>query len=296
MLEGAYTVVQAGEDVVATSKVRDLEKRIRDLERLLGRKTMENEILTEALDVARPKKTRIALAVLERSQGRFPVSLAAATLHVARSHINERRSTNPKPRGPYRKPDDTEVLKLIRAVTDDRPTFGYRRVTALLNRQTNGRWEPADQRKLVLPIMRFKGLVLERSTARSPGRVHDGVVIALRSNINWCPDHLDIHALNQEVVRVLFVLDACNRQIIAWLTITNAGISGEMVRGLMVAAVKRRFGATKTSHPVEWISDNRSAFTAVSTADTATALDLDKLFRHARSLERTAYRKPSLRP
>lgn len=56
MLEGGRTAVQADEDVVGTSRVRDLEKRVRDLERLLGRKTMENEILKEALDVARPKK------------------------------------------------------------------------------------------------------------------------------------------------------------------------------------------------------------------------------------------------
>ena len=56
MLEGGYAAVQADEDVVGSSRVRDLEKRVRDLERLLGRKTMENEILKEALDIARPKK------------------------------------------------------------------------------------------------------------------------------------------------------------------------------------------------------------------------------------------------
>jgi transposase len=50
--------VQADEDVVGTSRVRDLERRARELERLLGRKTMEVEILREALDVARVKKPR----------------------------------------------------------------------------------------------------------------------------------------------------------------------------------------------------------------------------------------------
>ena len=56
MLEGGQAAVQADEDVVGTSRVRELEKKVRDLERLLGRKTMENEILKEALAVARPKK------------------------------------------------------------------------------------------------------------------------------------------------------------------------------------------------------------------------------------------------
>src|SRR5215211_146295 len=48
MLEGGHQAVQADEDVVGTSKIRELEKRVRDLERLLGRKTMEAEILKEA--------------------------------------------------------------------------------------------------------------------------------------------------------------------------------------------------------------------------------------------------------
>jgi transposase len=56
VLEGGQAAIQADEDVVGASRVRDLEKRVRDLERLLGRKTMEAEILKEALDLARPKK------------------------------------------------------------------------------------------------------------------------------------------------------------------------------------------------------------------------------------------------
>ena len=56
MLEGGHAAVQADEDVVGASQVRELEKRVRDLERMLGKKTMEAEILKEALDLARPKK------------------------------------------------------------------------------------------------------------------------------------------------------------------------------------------------------------------------------------------------
>ena len=56
MIEGGHEAVQADEDVVATSRVRELERRVRDLERMLGRKTMEVEILKEALDLAHSKK------------------------------------------------------------------------------------------------------------------------------------------------------------------------------------------------------------------------------------------------
>ena len=54
ILEGGLQAVQADEDVVGTSRVRELERRVRELERLLGRKTMEVEILKEALDVNDP--------------------------------------------------------------------------------------------------------------------------------------------------------------------------------------------------------------------------------------------------
>lgn len=76
-------------------------------------------------------------------------------------------------------------------------------------------------------------------------------MVALRSNIRWCSDHLEIHALNRDVVRILFVLDACDREIIAWAAVANAGVSGEMVRDLMVAAVERRSGTTRTPHAIE---------------------------------------------
>jgi transposase len=56
MSQGGQVAVKADEDVVAASKVRELEQRIRELERLLGRKTMEVEILKEALANAREKK------------------------------------------------------------------------------------------------------------------------------------------------------------------------------------------------------------------------------------------------
>jgi transposase len=61
MLEGGAAAVQADDDVVAAARVRELEKRVRELERMLGKKTMEAEILREALDLAAPKKPVLRL-------------------------------------------------------------------------------------------------------------------------------------------------------------------------------------------------------------------------------------------
>jgi len=66
MLEGGATAVQADDDVVGAGRVRELEKRVRDLERMLGKKTMEVEILKEALDLAAPKKPVLRLASFDQ--------------------------------------------------------------------------------------------------------------------------------------------------------------------------------------------------------------------------------------
>jgi transposase len=54
--EGALSAVKAGEAVVPVSEAKELRLRIRELERLLGRKTMEVEILRDAIRIAREKK------------------------------------------------------------------------------------------------------------------------------------------------------------------------------------------------------------------------------------------------
>jgi transposase len=56
MIQGANSAVEAEEEVVAISEVRQLQAKIRELERILGRKSMENEILKEAVAIAKKKK------------------------------------------------------------------------------------------------------------------------------------------------------------------------------------------------------------------------------------------------
>jgi transposase len=89
MSEGGKEAVRADDEVVAASQIRRLEERVRELERLLGRKTMEVEILKQALDLARAKKTDLAVALA--ASGRYPVKTVSTTLGVARSNVIERR-------------------------------------------------------------------------------------------------------------------------------------------------------------------------------------------------------------
>ena len=56
MLEGGSVAVSEDDEVTSNKVVRQMEERIRELERQLGRKTLEVEILREALDKSRSKK------------------------------------------------------------------------------------------------------------------------------------------------------------------------------------------------------------------------------------------------
>jgi transposase len=51
--EGALSAVGAGEEVVPASEYRALQHQVRELQRLLGKKTLENEVLRDALDPPR---------------------------------------------------------------------------------------------------------------------------------------------------------------------------------------------------------------------------------------------------
>lgn len=56
MEEGALSGVGSEDAVVPQKEVKALEKQIRQLERMLGKKTLENEILKEAVKIGREKK------------------------------------------------------------------------------------------------------------------------------------------------------------------------------------------------------------------------------------------------
>ena len=148
----------------------------------------------------------------------------------------------PKARCKYQMTSDAEVLPQIRTLVDQRPTYGYRRIGALLNRIRKSSGLPAFNHKKVYRLMKQNNLLLTRHTGKPmPERVHEGKVITLRSNSRWCSDGFEIRCWNQEVVRVTFVLDTCDREVIAWEA-TTGGFTGETIRNLMLMSVEQRFG------------------------------------------------------
>src|SRR5690348_16182476 len=99
-----------------------------------------------------------------RSQGRFALKAVADTLTGARSALIARVSRPAESRRPYRKAGDDEQSALIRRLVDERPTYGYRRIRRLINRQRKADGKPPVNGKRVLRIMQANKLTLERHT------------------------------------------------------------------------------------------------------------------------------------
>lgn len=83
-------------------------------------------------------------------------------------------------------------------------------------------------------------------------------------------------------MRVALALDTCDREAMAWYG-TTSGISGEMIRDLMLGSLERRFGDAKPPTPIQWLSDNGSCYRARETIDFATELGLVPCFTPVRS-------------
>ena len=71
------------------------------------------------------------------------------TLSVSRSNLAKRVSRGTEPRRRYHKAQDAAVLTELRALVDARPSYGYRRITALVTRDRAARGEPLLNHKRV---------------------------------------------------------------------------------------------------------------------------------------------------
>ncbi|EAS5035167.1 IS3 family transposase [Salmonella enterica subsp. enterica serovar Uganda] len=282
--EGSLTAVAAGEQVVPASELAAAMKQIKELQRLLGKKTMENELLKEAVEYGRGKKVDSARALIARGWG---VSLVSRCLRVSRAqlHVILRRTDDWKDGRRSRHSDDTDVLLRIHHVIGELPTYGYRRVWALLRRQAELDGMPAINAKRVYRIMRQNALLLERKTAVPPSkRAHTGKVAVKESNQRWCSDGFEFRCDNGEKLRVTFALDCCDREALHW-AVTTGGFDSETVQDVMLGAVERRFGNELPAYPVEWLTDNGSCYRANETRQFARMLGLEPKNTAVRSPE-----------
>lgn len=203
------------------------------------------------------------------------MSAVCATLEVARSNIAEQAAGRPrKRRGRPPRPDE-DLVAAIKAIIGSLPSYGYRRVHALLVRQAQEQGQAPPNHKRVYRVMKAHGLLLQRHAGRAEQRRHDGRVAVDRSNLRWCSDGFEIGCDNGEKVRVAFALDCCDREVLGHVA-TIEGIKGEDVQDLMITAVEYRFGpVNRLPRTIEWLSDNGSGYIAYDTKSLAREMGLE---------------------
>lgn len=123
---------------------------------------------------------------------------------VARCNVAARVTGTRPRRGPQTRDGDLELTAEIRRLVAARPTYGYRRIAALLRRtRRDAGLEPVNTKR-VYRLMSKHGLLLARHTGRRRPRAHDGKVATTHSNVRWCSDALEFTCWNGELVRVAF--------------------------------------------------------------------------------------------
>ena len=165
-----------------------------------------------------------------------------------------------------KKLSDDELLEHIKNVTDERPTYGYKRVTAVLRKSIRV------NHKRVYRVMKENNLLLQKFGKR-PTRTHDGKVETIASNVRWCSDSFKIQCWNGDKLEVAFSLDCHDREAISWV-VSSRGISGELVRDLMTETFETRF-KNRPNYKVQWLTDNGSGYTARETVFFGRSLGLE---------------------
>ncbi|AYZ98903.1 IS3 family transposase [Burkholderia sp. AU29985] len=279
--EGSLAAVKAGETVVPASELAAAIKEIKELQRLLGKKTLEVEILKEAVEWGRFKKPDCALAL---AAGGRPMKTVCEVLGVARAAVAVKRvrSSDWRDGRRARVTNDAGLVEAIQAHVAHLPTYGYRRVWALLRRSREQTGAPCINVKRVYRVMREHQLLLRRPGVRQDKRRHDGRVAVDRSNTRWCSDGFEFRCDDGTPLRVTFALDCCDREAISWAA-TTGGHSGDVVRDVMLAAVEQRFGTTQAAQSIEWLTDNGCAYIDHRTRSFARELGLEPLTTPVRS-------------
>ena len=192
---------------------------------------------------------------------RRPMTAICRTLRIGRATAY--RTTGPRP-ARYVRAEDVTVTAQIRTVIRQRAAYGYRRVTALVNREFGTTYN----RKRIRRVMDICGWTLPRSGRRRTGRAHTGLIRCDGSNERWCSDTLEIACWNGEMVMIGFALDCCDREALAHVAAPRH-LKSQDIQELLQRAVNRRFGGHRSLQPIQWLSDNDGIFTALATLDRA---------------------------
>ena len=190
---------------------------------------------------------------------RLPLTVICEVLRIARRTAYYVARARPASR--HHRTADPMVLEQIRAVTNSRATYGYRRVWAMVNRTFRAGYN----RKRIRRVMQLHGLMLTPRVHRRHGRPHLGRIQQPASNQRWCSDVFLLPCWSGEVISVAFAIDCHDREVLAYVA-SPRPLTGADIRTLMDRALWARFGEAtlRAPHAIQWLSDNGPQYTATA--------------------------------
>ena len=159
----------------------------------------------------------------------------------------------------YNKSEDVYVLEEIKKVLKDRPSYGYKRVTVMLNRERVKRGLNGLNKKRIYRIMDKGGLLLRKGKVNDRKFKRTGEIITCCSNVRWCSDAFEVCCFNGEKVYVAFALDCHDRECLAYV-VRNRPILAEDIQELMLLSVEKRFKDVKAPKRIQWLSDRGAIY------------------------------------
>ena len=180
-----------------------------------------------------------------------------------------------KKRGGYRKQEDGRILEAVKAVLEKRPTYGYKRVTAIVNQNRLKRGFKRLNRKRIYRVMKNANLLFKkrkRERERKTGRI-----VAKEPDRRWCSDIFEIRCFNGEKVYVAFGLDCHDRECLGYVAKPEP-LKAMDIQGLMLLCVERRFASYEAPWQVEWLSDRGAVYRALETVSMGRRLGLKSCF------------------
>jgi putative transposase len=177
----------------------------------------------------------------------------------------------------YYKKEDNDLLPLIKSMLDKRPSYGYKRVTALLNRELVLQGKEKVNKKRVYRIMFKNGLLLPKNTTQRKDHTGTGKIITLHPNTRWCSDAFEIRCFNDEKVYVAFSLDCKDREAISFVA-SKFPLMGKDIENLLIQSVESRFSSLKASRTVQWLTDRGSIYRDKRVQELALKLNLKPCF------------------
>jgi len=172
-------------------------------------------------------------------------------LGVPKSTLYYQPKPYPDRRRTPRKQLAEQAKATILKITAVNATYGTPRVKALLKRDYN-----MDLSKYMIHrFMKEEHLLIKRNRTRGCSRPHTGKISMDESNTRWASDITSIKCWNGQKLRFTYILDCCDRSIIAW----KAGLHMQAcdIELMLQDALLNRFGdALPQKGSLQFLHDN----------------------------------------